>query len=154
MKQQGFTLMEMLIALTIVGILAGIAYPSYVDSVNKSRRADAHNALIKLQLAQEKLRGNCRFYAAAIDTTAGASNTCAATAANTKVVGVTTSPDGNYTLAISNASTSSYTLTATATGAQAGDSACKKIIFEVTAASPDGSKTAKDANNNTASICW
>ena len=38
--QQGFTLIELMVTVAIVGILASIAYPSYQDSVMKSRRAD------------------------------------------------------------------------------------------------------------------
>jgi type IV pilus assembly protein PilE len=47
----GFTLVELMIAVAIVGILAAIAYPSYVDSVRKGRRNDGMNAL--LQAAQK-----------------------------------------------------------------------------------------------------
>jgi len=38
---KGFTLIELMITVAIVGILAGIAYPSYMKSVQKSNRADA-----------------------------------------------------------------------------------------------------------------
>mgnify|MGYP003375102406 CR=1 FL=1 len=49
-KVGGFTLIELMIAVAVVGILAAIAYPSYIDSIRKSRRADAKAVL--LQAAQ------------------------------------------------------------------------------------------------------
>lgn len=39
--QGGFTLIELMIVVAIIGIIAGIAYPSYMESVRKSNRADA-----------------------------------------------------------------------------------------------------------------
>ena len=47
-KNKGFTLIELMVAIAIVGILAAIAYPSYVDSVRKARRADAQAALTEV----------------------------------------------------------------------------------------------------------
>ncbi|MEX6435586.1 type IV pilin protein, partial [Escherichia coli] len=36
---QGFTLVELMVAVAVVGILAAVAYPSYSESVRKGRRA-------------------------------------------------------------------------------------------------------------------
>ena len=47
-KRQGFSLIELMVALAIVGIIAAIAYPSYTDSVRKSRRSEAKGALVEL----------------------------------------------------------------------------------------------------------
>jgi len=54
LQQNGFTLIELMIALAIVGILAAIAYPSYQDSVMKSLRTDATGALLGLANAMER----------------------------------------------------------------------------------------------------
>lgn len=45
---KGFTLIEVMIAVAIVGILAAFAYPSYMDSVRKSNRAEAKAELMEL----------------------------------------------------------------------------------------------------------
>ena len=37
----GFSLIELMIVITAVGVLLAFAYPSYMDSVRKSRRVDA-----------------------------------------------------------------------------------------------------------------
>ncbi|QQS55886.1 MAG: type IV pilin protein [Candidatus Competibacteraceae bacterium] len=42
----GFSLLELMIVVAVIGILAAIAYPSYQDSVRKSRRADAKSVLL------------------------------------------------------------------------------------------------------------
>src|SRR5690606_1839164 len=50
----GFTLMEVLIALLIIGILAAIAYPSYQEQVRQTRRAECTGALMALASAMER----------------------------------------------------------------------------------------------------
>lgn len=51
---KGFSLIELMIAVAIVGILAAIAYPSYQDSVRKSRRADAKTVLLEARQWMER----------------------------------------------------------------------------------------------------
>ena len=50
----GFTLIEMMIVVAIIGILASIAYPSYMESVLKGRRAEGRAALTELLQQQER----------------------------------------------------------------------------------------------------
>ena len=52
--QTGFTLIELMITVAIVGILAAIAYPSYSDYVIRSKRSEAKQALIEVAQMLER----------------------------------------------------------------------------------------------------
>lgn len=65
---RGFTLIELMIAVAIVGILAAIAYPSYMDSVRKSKRGHAKAALVELAQRAERYRTVQGSYAGFWDT--------------------------------------------------------------------------------------
>jgi len=51
---KGFTLIELMITVAIIGILAAIAYPSYIDQVRKSKRSDARSVLLEASNRQER----------------------------------------------------------------------------------------------------
>ncbi len=120
---RGFTLIELMIVIAVVGILAAIAIPSYSSYVIKGRRTDAKAELGKLQMAQEGRRANFSTY-----------GTLA------QIGGVTPLPSGYYSIAISTpggncstgaaaSSANSFALTATAIGAQASDTQCATLTL-------------------------
>lgn len=74
MAIKGFTLIELMIVVAIVGILAAIAYPSYQNQVRQTRRSDAQIALNEIANMQEKFYSQCSQYATALST--GAINSC------------------------------------------------------------------------------
>lgn len=53
-QQRGFTLLELMIVVVVLGIIAAIAYPSYQEHVKKSRRANAQAALMELAQFMER----------------------------------------------------------------------------------------------------
>jgi len=116
-RQSGITLIELMIVIVIVGIIAAFAYPSYLDNVRDSRRAECSGALSGLANAME------RFYSVN-GSYLGAANGGANTGA--PAVFSTTCPadgsDATYNLTIVNPTTAStYTLRATPVGPQADD---------------------------------
>ena len=50
----GFTLIELMIVVVVVGILGAVAYPAYLDHVRKGKRAEARAALLNLLQQQER----------------------------------------------------------------------------------------------------
>lgn len=119
---KGFTLIELMIVVAIVAILAAIAYPSYQDSVRKGRRAEGKEALLRIQLAQEKFRVNNAAYAA--DGTLGDFST------------------KWYTVTVTANSATGFSVSAAGKGDQANDTGCTPLTLAVANAGetrgPDG----------------
>lgn len=109
----GFTLIELMITVAIVGILAALAYPSYEEYVAKSRRNEATNALLTGAQALE------RYYSANGRYTTTANGNLLPLVYPTQVP-----ENGNayYTVAPTGAPTAnSFTLRAQRTGLMSGD---------------------------------
>ena len=59
----GFTIIELMIVLVIVGILLSLAYPSYIQYVRKAKRGDAQQLLLNWSINQEIFRSSNTTYA-------------------------------------------------------------------------------------------
>lgn len=115
-KQRGFSLLELMIVVAIVGIIAAIAYPSYLEQIQKTRRADCSGALTGLANAME------RFFT--VNSTYLGAATGGANTGTPAVYAVTCPLDGGtatYNLTIQAATGSTFTLQAAPIGSQADD---------------------------------
>ena len=114
-RQLGFTLIELVIVVLIVGILASIAYPSYQAYVIKSRRGAAQAFLGQVVLKQEEFLTTRMSFAASVTALPSASPPGLGL-----VVPAEVSP--YYSFAIDTSTpTGGFTITATALGRQAAD---------------------------------
>jgi len=62
-RMSGFTLIELMIAMVVIGILAAIAYPSYLDQMRKSRRASAQTFMMDVANREQQYLLDVRNYA-------------------------------------------------------------------------------------------
>lgn len=106
-KQQGFTMIELMIVVVIIAILAAVALPNYRRYVVRAHRADAQRALLDLAGRQERYLYSNNAY----------TNSLAALGANSSMAGA------YYTMSIDPAGTSTvaYSLVAAASGTQQRD---------------------------------
>jgi type IV pilus assembly protein PilE len=127
---KGFTLLELMISVAVVGIIASVAYPSYIDNISRANRSEGQRELLRLASLQEQYFTDHREYTTDM-TKLGASVDPYITdsgfySIDASVVGVT------------------YTLTASARGTQAtNDSSCLMLSITDT-----GKKAATSTN------CW
>lgn len=118
-RRRGFTLIEMLIALVVMGVMVALALPSFMGSVRKSRRAEAFGALSAVQLAQERWRANNPTYSSLLS--------------NLNVPATTAS--GRYGIALTGTTGTAYTAVATANSgnSQVEDGDCAKLSVRINA---------------------
>lgn len=146
-NSRGFTLLELMIVVAIVGIIAAIAFPSYQQSVMRANRTDAKAFLSEVASKQEAFFADRRRYADSLDDLGYVAALCYAGGDNTFGCG-TSVATATYSMTISAfappANPTSYTVTATAVGRQTGD---KCGNFSLNSA---GNKTV----TGTATDCW
>ena len=110
---RGYSLLELMVAVAIVGVVAAIAYPSYQDYVTRGNRADGYSMVNEIMQAQE------RFFADQLTYTTDLRDLGYATAANVAT------DDGFYQISAAACGGGTIAqcviLTAAAQGAQAGD---------------------------------
>ena len=130
----GFTLIELMITVTIIGIVAAIAYPSYNQHILRTHRSEGKAMLAKAVADQERFYTNNNTYAA-----------------NTTILGYAANPaiseNGYYSLTVTNPAgcpiATCYSMTITAAGAQATDAQCATLTQTST-----GRKSATNTD------CW
>lgn len=130
-SKKGFTMMELMIVLAIIGILAAVGYPAYTGAVKKANRADAIDSLMSLAGRMEEYYMNNDSYSGATINAAG-----------TGTVGSNETSDDLYTLSITSASNFAYRLTATP---KTTDADCGNLILNSL-----GQKSDSQGSGN----CW
>lgn len=138
-RSAGFTLIELMVGVAIVGILATVALSSYQRQVQKSRRTDARSALLDLAGREEKLFSSTNAYS-------GTPSDLGYAAVGTPFP--ITIGSGYYSVNVTVPTIpTTYLITATATGAQSSDGAC--LTLTLTQAGVQGS-----TGSGTAATCW
>ena len=135
---RGFTLIELMVVVAIVGILASIAYPSYVEYVRKSRRSECAAVLANASQALERRLSATNTYLVGGASSLPGPATCPADGGTTF-----------YNVAFTAATATTYTLSATPTGAQAGDRCGSLTLTHTGAKGVSGA-----ASGSTATDCW
>lgn len=131
----GFTLMEVMLVVVIVAILAAVAVPSYLQHVQSSRRSEARTQLVRIANLEESYFLDNSQYGSLMSL--GLTATSGATY---------TTENGFYAIGVTLSGTSAYTLTATASGAQASDTLCATLSL-----TQDGTKS---SSTGTVDQCW
>lgn len=139
-QKSGFTLIELMVAVAVIGLLAAIAYPAYTDSVIKSRRSDGKAKLLEVAQRQERYYTERNTYTT--DFTQLGYATSSTVASDNGFYSITVAATSGSTIA------NSFTLTAAPVGSQTKDVKCNRFTLTNTNVKGISSGT------STASACW
>lgn len=131
---RGFTLIEIMIVVVLIGILASIALTSYQSNARKTRRYAAQSCLMEQAQYME------RYYTSA-------NNPMSYTGAVLPSATCRTNLASYYTFSLTSAS-QAFRVQATATGAQTGDTDCRTLALNQAALQSSSSATASTTG------CW
>ncbi len=114
--EQGFTMVELMITIAVIGILVAVGLPSYSNAIRKSNRSEAQSALMNIATRQQQMLVDTRKYVATVE--------------ELKVT-VPAKASSNYSVAITlgTGTAPSFVVTATPLGAQTKDS-CGTISID------------------------
>jgi len=136
-KQVGFSLMEVMIVVVIVGILVAVAVPSYRSYVENNRRTLAGACLVELSQFMERVYTTSMAY----NLHNGAATALPASSCQNALA-------GQYSFAL-NATATTYSLSATPAGAQSSDSCGVLTLNQAGQQTADGQSTAAKIKQ-----CW
>lgn len=143
-RQQGFTLMEMLITMIIIGILTAVAIPNYTAYVQRSNRSEARGQLLEIANWMERWRTERgRYDNPASAGTPPPTPPYPATYAQSPPTGT-----AKYTIAVATPDTVTYAITATAVGVMAGD-VCTTLTLDQA-----GARGFTTGGGGTQEVCW
>lgn len=131
----GMTLIELLTAIAIVGIIAAIAWPVYSDQLRKGRRVDAVTTLYKVQLDQERYRAGRHQYAATLSELGWDADE-------------TDTPEGHYRISLEAVADRRIAFRARAVPHPASDQARDRCVLFVL------DQSGPDLNASSAPACW
>ena len=138
-KQQGLTLMELMVTITILGVLVGVALPAYKGHMSSTRRATATACLMEYAQFMERIFSANMTY----QTDNGVPLT------QLPATNCSRDLNGLYTFTMAPPQVAAFALTATPTGAQYGD-ACGTLTLDNM-----GVRTARGAGDAaTIRACW
>jgi type IV pilus assembly protein PilE len=119
-KATGFSLIELMIVVIIIGVLLGISVPAYQGYVMRSHRTDAHSSLLDIAARQERHVAQRNEYTKELVTDLNMAS------ANSR--------EGYYTLEVTSDPCANfdncYTIKATAAGSQLNDTGCTAITYD------------------------